>query len=238
MNPEALDVRDAILTCTRCPLSATTTPVPFSGPVPAGIVVVGEAPGAQEEEAGKPFVGPSGSKIRGVLMSLGFDLDQVAWVNVASCRPRVEDGSDKGKDRAPSLTERDACKPNLLAQLRLFRPRWVILAGNVALQAFMPKWRVGSHHGRPFAMLEWDHEGPIGWPTFHPSAVLRNPAWNVHLREDLASLASCIGSEDPDAWMDHIPLVCEICKATEGDMEWGPHATVICKKHVEVEQAS
>lgn len=156
-------VRSAIMRCTNCALSKSCrAPVPFSGPSPSSIVVIGEAPGQQEDDQGKPFVGPAGQMMRRLLTEANVDVEEVAFVNVVSCFPH----------RTPTPNEVAACRANLLAQLDIIRPTHALIVGGVAVSAWWDInitsirgmwWRLDDVPNQPWALATW-----------HPSAVLRN----------------------------------------------------------------
>jgi uracil-DNA glycosylase family 4 len=157
------DVRAAILACRRCELfQVGQGPVPFRGPVTARLALVGEAPGSVEDEMGAPFVGPSGEKVDGLFVKAGIDPASVFVCNTVSCYPM----------RGPKPQEHQACHPNLLAQLAIVRPEYVLLLGGVALKAFKgPAATLGQWCDRLFPWGHPDTGHPcVVWPTYHPAA--------------------------------------------------------------------
>lgn len=169
--------RVQILSCVRCGLrQGCTRPVPFSGDNPSPIVVVGEAPGKEEDLRGRPFVGPSGTFLRQRLdEAMGVEgwNEGLGFVNVVSCYP----------GRTPTSEEVRACGENLTSQLRMFEPWYVLVLGGVAVGAFWPRLRVGEVRGRWWCQdgLGEDLGGSEGtgrrvwcFATAHPSAVLRS----------------------------------------------------------------
>lgn len=173
----ALEVRAQIIGCKRCELaSRCTRPVPFDGPYPSDICVVGEAPGREEDRWGKPFIGPSGQLAKSWVEPR---LGSVPWLNVVSCWP----------NRTPTKAEVDACRDNLWAQLSLIDPKLILLFGGVAAGAFVDGYRVGELRGRWFKVstngqevLDKDIWCMVTW---HPAAVLRNGALLVDVLDDL-----------------------------------------------------
>lgn len=163
-----VQVRSQVLSCSRCGLrGGCVRPVPFSGDNPSPIVVVGEAPGEQEDREGRPFVGPAGRFLRAeldrVMEQAGWN-ESVGYANAVSCYPA----------RTPTAEEVVACRENLTTQLRLFMPRYVLVCGGVALSAFWPRLRVGEMAGRWWSEEGLRSEGR-SWCMciIHPSAVLR-----------------------------------------------------------------
>lgn len=169
--------------CTRCEeLAATRTQV-VVGVLPPGarLAVVGEAPGAQEDESGSPFVGRSGQLLDRLLAEVGGDRLRTAVLNTVACRPPG--------NRPPTRTETANCRPWATAQLGLAAPELVVTLGLSATRWFLPgKEPLGAVRGRV-------HEvgGLRVLPTYHPSAALRNGPQGEPLRllrEDLALAVS------------------------------------------------
>lgn len=174
MSNRAL-VRSSVIQCRACGLSDKRTPVPFSGPDPARVVVIGEAPGKKEDELRQPFVGPSGGLVRAWLTTAGFELDDVAFVNVVSCYP----------ERTPTGAEVSACSVNLLAQLQLLQPSFCLLLGGVALSAWWDGVRIGEARGLWWKDERVRSDGPWMLATWHPSAVLRNNSLGAEAQADV-----------------------------------------------------
>ena len=179
------DVRAAILACRRCGLHRVGHgPVPYRGPVPARLAMVGEAPGPVEDEQGAPFVGPSGKKMDRLFDKVGIDPASVFVCNTVSCYPK----------RTPSPKERKACRPNLLAQLAIARPEFILLLGAVALSAFQgAAATVGWWCDLVFP---WEHPDTghrsLVWPTYHPAA---RAGWmRERLEASLVALGGRIGT--------------------------------------------
>lgn len=184
------DARDLIAlaglarTCTACPeLAATRTQV-VVGEVPAGarLLVMGEAPGASEDQTGRPFVGRSGQLLDELLCEVGLDRASVAVLNTAKCRPPA--------NRPPTRAEAAACRPWAERQLALARPVVVVALGLSATRWFLGPTSLAAVRGRV-------HDHPLApvLPTYHPSAALRwGPAGEPRrlLREDLALAAGLL----------------------------------------------
>lgn len=160
-------VRQQILDCTRCALHRVSScPVPWSGPLSASVAVLGEAPGEVEDQSGEPFVGPSGQLLRKTLTKVGFDVAELAFMNVVCCYPA----------RTPREEEVAACRPNLTGQLRVVAPRWVLVVGGIALRALGQDERISAVRGEPWDRSLKDGGVRTYFPVFHPAAVLRNRA--------------------------------------------------------------
>ena len=169
-----LIVRAQVIGCRNCELvSGCSRPVPFDGPYPSDVAVVGEAPGRVEDQEGKPFVGPSGDVARSIVEPR---LGSVPWLNVVSCWPH----------RTPTASEVVACSDNLHAQLRLIEPKFLLLFGGVAASAFVDGYRVGELRGRWFRTPVRGFDKQVfGLLTWHPAAVLRNRSLLVEVLDDL-----------------------------------------------------
>ena len=167
--------------CTACPeLAATRTQV-VVGDVPAGarLLVMGEAPGATEDQTGHPFVGRSGQLLDELLTEVGLDRAAVAVLNTAKCRPPG--------NRPPTRVETSTCRPWAERQLALARPAVVVALGLSATRWFLGPTSLAAVRGRV-------HDHPLApvLPTYHPSAALRGgPRGEPRrlLREDLALAA-------------------------------------------------
>lgn len=149
--------------CSLCDLSKNRTQVVFGeGSVRAGMLVVGEAPGAREDERGRPFVGPAGELLRGGLRKVGLDEDDVYITNTVKCRPP--------NNRDPREEELSACRPYLNRQLELIDPRVVLTLGNFALRYCLGEERnISRARGEAY---EWQQRTIV--PTYHPAYILRN----------------------------------------------------------------
>lgn len=165
------------LQCRRCPLWETRTQVIVGeGDPHATIMLVGEAPGEQEDLIGRPFVGPSGQLLSKMLASVGLKREKIYLTNVVKCRPP--------QNREPHAKEQEACLHYLRYQVRLIKPKIIVCLGRVAAQALIdPKFRITKEHG------VWQEEkGFWMMATYHPSALLRYPEHKPESYEDLKSL--------------------------------------------------
>ncbi|MEB3326744.1 MAG: uracil-DNA glycosylase [Synechococcus sp.] len=164
-------LKDACAACRRCDLAAGRRQVVVSrGNPSAGLMLIGEAPGAQEDSAGLPFVGRSGQLLDELLENVGIDSNRDAYVcNVVKCRPPG--------NRRPTPKEKAACRPWLNQQIALVNPAVILLAGATAVEGVLGvkggitglrgQWSMGSDSGL---------EGRWLMPIFHPSYLLRNPS--------------------------------------------------------------
>ncbi len=170
---------EGLSTCVRCALSATRQRVVIgSGPLSAGLMIVGEAPGRTEDEGGAPFIGPSGRLFFTLLAEeLQLTRDECYVTNVVKCRPPA--------NRTPTPLEISTCRPWLVEQLDRVAPAFILTLGNTAGRAlFGYESGIGQVHGHVF------RSGSIrGIPTYHPAAALRGgPSVVEVMREDLRTL--------------------------------------------------
>jgi uracil-DNA glycosylase len=163
-----------VAVCKRCPLYATATnPVPGEGNPDADLMVVGEAPGATEDETGRPFVGAAGQLLTKILEAIQLSREQVFIVNVLKHRPPG--------NRNPMPEEVVACSPFLIRQIELVKPRVILALGSFAAQTLLEsKLALGKLRGEVHAY----HGVPVV-VTYHPAALLRNPAWKRPTWEDV-----------------------------------------------------
>ena len=169
-----LDLSD-LVTCTRCDLATSRQRVVVgSGPRHPKLVVVGEAPGRQEDEGGEPFVGRSGQLLFRLLAEVGLAREDCFVTNVVKCRPPG--------NRAPRRAEIQACRLWLDEQLAQVRPRVLLALGlTAATSVFGGVSTIGEAHG----VVRSTGEG-LGLATYHPAAALRGGPRVVQvMREDL-----------------------------------------------------
>jgi len=161
--PELTALREQVAQCTLCRLSESRTQTVFArGDPDAGLVFIGEGPGAEEDKQGLPFVGRSGQLLdRLVAEEIGLDRSRVFVVNVVKCRPPG--------NRDPKDDEVAACTPYLEAQLEITRPAVIVTLGNFATR-FMLGTTEGVTRLRGRAYPRGD---AVVVPTFHPAAALR-----------------------------------------------------------------
>lgn len=157
------DLEEKVLSCRLCPLaSSRTQAVPGEGDKGAELVFVGEAPGRDEDVAGRPFVGRAGQLLTKIIEAMKWRREEVYITNVVKCRPP--------DNRTPLPDEVERCSPYLIRQIELIRPRVIVTLGKVATDFFIPgRMSMGERRGK-FA----DYQGIRIMPTFHPSYVVRN----------------------------------------------------------------
>ena len=179
--------------CTACGLSATRTQVvPGEGSPAAALVFVGEAPGAQEDQAGRPFVGASGRLLDDLLASIGLRREEVFILNTVKCRPPA--------NRSPQKFETEACAPFLTRQIEALRPRVIATLGRHALAVFAPSAKIAEVHGRPYTQTEGSqHAGAVLFPLYHPAAALHNGSMRPTLERDMAALRAYLDAGTREA---------------------------------------
>ena len=173
--------------CPLCPLSGSRTRVVFgSGDADAELMFVGEAPGAQEDLQGLPFVGRAGGLLNELLAGIGLRREDVFIANTLKCRPPA--------NRDPQPLEIETCRPYLEAQVELIRPRVIATLGNFATKLLSGSpIGITRVHGTPQERLVGDRTVTL-LPLFHPAAALRTPALRETLREDFEVLRRLLGS--------------------------------------------
>ncbi|MGD1905795.1 MAG: uracil-DNA glycosylase family protein [Leptolyngbyaceae cyanobacterium] len=203
INPGTYDTLEALKhhchQCQRCDLAPTRTHVVVSrGNPQASIMIIGEGPGQQEDEQGKPFVGKSGQLLDKILAAVRLDNEQDVYIcNVVKCRPPG--------NRTPTTNEVNACKGYLLEQIRLMDPKIILLTGATAMKGL-----TGEKRGITKIRGQWiDWEGRLCMPIFHPAYLLRNqsrqkgsPKWLMWqdiqaVKAKLDELAMIQGSGSP-----------------------------------------
>lgn len=166
---------DEVRSCTRCELHQKRTQAVFGTGNPfAELMVIGEGPGEEEDKQGLPFVGKSGQLLDKILGAAGFSRDDNVYIaNIVKCRPPA--------NREPAPEERSTCLPFLLLQIEMIRPSIIILLGSTALKGLIdPDGKITQVRGK---WMEWNDIQVM--PTFHPSALLRNPELKKDVWDDM-----------------------------------------------------
>ncbi len=163
--------------CTLCPLhSGIHNKVPGQGDIHAPLMLIGEGPGQREDEEGIAFVGPAGQLLTRMLSAIYLPRDRVYICNVVKCRPPG--------NRTPLQEEMDACKLHLRMQFALVRPKVIVLLGSTALKATLgPEHYITRDRGKWY-----ERKGTWFLPTYHPSALLHDPAKKKEAWLDMQSL--------------------------------------------------
>jgi uracil-DNA glycosylase family 4 len=166
---------DEVRSCARCELHRERTQAVFGTGNPfAELMVIGEGPGEEEDKQGLPFVGKSGQLLDKILGAAGFSRQENVFIaNMVKCRPPA--------NREPSAEESAACLPFLLLQIELIQPSIIILLGATALKGLIdPDGKITRVRGK---WMEWNDI--LVMPTFHPSALLRNPELKKEVWDDM-----------------------------------------------------
>lgn len=168
------EIAKAVASCRLCPLAREAkNPVPGVGNPNAGLVCVGEAPGATEDEMGLPFVGQAGQLLTKILAAINLAREDVFICNVLKHRPPG--------NRNPLPNEVEACSPYLVRQIELIRPKVIVAFGTFAAQTLLnTKEAIGKLRGKVHR-----YYGVPLVVTYHPAALLRNPAWKRPTWEDV-----------------------------------------------------
>lgn len=194
--PANLDsLRAEVMKCEKCILRKNAKGVVFGEGNPnAKVMLIGEAPGATEDETGRPFVGRAGQLLDLMLKSAGFKREDVFIANIVKCRPP--------NNRLPFPDEVEACVPHLKAQISMIRPRIIVLLGALSSQTLVSKGiRVTRDRGKWF-----EKDGISYLVTYHPAAVLRDennkkkPLWDdfqsLKARYEALGLGREVGRKD------------------------------------------
>jgi DNA polymerase len=198
VTPTAEDRRERLVElfkevqgCTKCPLYETRTKAVFgAGNADAELMFVGEAPGADEDRQGLPFVGRAGQLLNQLLEEIGLSREEVFIANVLKSRPPG--------NRDPQPLEIQACEPYLFEQVRLIEPKVVCTLGNFATKLLSGS-QVGITKVRGTPQLHALGGRPVFLlPLLHPAAALRTPAMKETLRADFATIPGLLAGPEPE----------------------------------------
>ncbi|MFH1214258.1 MAG: uracil-DNA glycosylase [Candidatus Neomarinimicrobiota bacterium] len=177
-TPERLHQLEKVcLACTKCHLSATRTKVVFgSGNPSADLLFVGEAPGANEDLQGLPFVGRAGNLLDKILSAIDLQREQVYIANVLKCRPP--------ENRTPNSAEVEQCEPYLVQQIAIIRPKLIVCLGLTAARTLLRiEYNLEKMRGQIFQYHDVDLI-----VTYHPAALLRNENLKKFAWEDFKKI--------------------------------------------------
>ena len=171
------DIQRNIEDCQRCPLHAERKNVVFgSGNPRASLVFIGEAPGADEDQQGLPFVGRAGQLLTKIIEAMGFKREDVYIANILKCRPP--------NNRNPLPAEIQICEPFLIQQLTAISPKIICALGTFAAQTLLKR-------EIPITVMRgkfYDYHGIALMPTYHPAYLLRNPSAKKQVWEDVQQI--------------------------------------------------
>jgi len=165
---------NSIKDCKKCPLGETRTNFVFgAGSSEAKMMLIGEAPGRDEDLQGKPFVGRAGQLLTKILNAINLERKDVFIANILKCRPP--------KNRDPQRDEIDMCFPYLVEQIDIIQPKVIVLLGRISSQEILEtKESTKALRGK----IHYFRESKVV-VTYHPAALLRNPQWKRDTWEDI-----------------------------------------------------
>lgn len=173
-------IQKNILICRKCRLcEQAKNAVPGEGNIDSEIIFIGEAPGQNEDETGRPFVGRAGKLLEALLKEIGYTREQVWIGNIIKHRPP--------ENRDPLPDEIEACKSYLSMQLKIINPKLVITLGRFSMNYFYPDGKISRDRGHVVSV-----SGYNVYPVYHPAAALRNPDMARGLREDFLRIPSVL----------------------------------------------
>ncbi len=177
------EIRSDIGNCTRCPLHEGRTKIVHStGNLNAELMIIGEAPGADEDAKGEPFVGRAGQLLNKIIEAIGMKREDVFIGNINRCRPPG--------NRAPVPNETAACKPFLLREIAVVKPKVIVVLGNTAMKNLLDtKEGITKLRG-----IFQDYYGVKVMPTFHPAYLLRDPSKKREVWEDMKKIRDYLNS--------------------------------------------
>lgn len=185
LNETILQIRADIGNCTRCPLHAERTNIAHSkGSLQADLMFVGEAPGADEDAQGAPFVGRAGQLLTKIIEGIQMKREEVFIGNINRCRPPG--------NRQPTAEESAVCKPFLLREIAVVKPKVIVVLGNIATQNLLDT-KIGISKLRGNFQ---DYYGVKVMPTFHPAYLLRDPRKKREVWEDMKKVRDHLKRQD------------------------------------------
>lgn len=169
-------IAEQVRECTLCRLSENRmNAVPGEGSNFAKIMFIGEAPGRNEDQQGRPFVGAAGKLLTEALQEAGMSREDVFITNVVKCRPP--------NNRVPLEDERSACRPYLERQISLINPKIICILGRTAYEALLKGGSITSNRGKLIK-----HDNRFYFLTVHPAAVIYNPELKSLFKRDIANM--------------------------------------------------
>lgn len=178
VNSKTLDeLNEKIHNCLECPLGETRNKFVFgSGNPNSKILIIGEAPGADEDEQGLPFVGRAGQLLTKIIEAINFKREDLYIANIIKCRPPA--------NRKPHVNEVDQCEPYLKKQIEIINPEFILALGLTAVNTLLK----GDFKMKDVRGKVLEYEGRKLLITYHPAALLRNPSWKKQTWEDVKQL--------------------------------------------------
>jgi uracil-DNA glycosylase family 4 len=177
------DIREDIGECVRCPLHEGRTKIVHTeGNQKARLMFVGEAPGADEDASGRPFVGRAGQLLNKIIEAIGLKREEILIGNVNRCRPPA--------NRTPTTEEARTCKPFLLREINIARPDVIVVLGNTAMKNLLDTKEGITRLRGEFQ----DYRGIKVMPTFHPAYLLRDPSKKREVWADMKKVRDYLNS--------------------------------------------
>lgn len=181
------DIREDIGECVRCPLHQGRTKIVHTeGNTKARLMFVGEAPGADEDASGRPFVGRAGQLLNKIIEAIGLKREEILIGNVNRCRPPG--------NRTPTTEEAKTCKPFLLREIAVARPEVIVVLGNTAMKNLLDTKEGITRLRGQFQ----DYHGIKVMPTFHPAYLLRDPSKKRETWEDMKTVRDYLNRKRPE----------------------------------------
>lgn len=179
------DVAKLVKDCTDCPLhNGRSNAVPGEGNSQADVMFIGEGPGFREDKEGRPFVGPAGQLLEGLLATVGTNREEVFIANMVKCRPP--------DNRDPTPAEIAACSKYLDRQIELISPKLIVTLGRFSLRRFFPGESITRVKGKAR-----QKNGRAILPLLHPAAVLRRPEFRDPMVEDFQEISRILQDTSP-----------------------------------------
>ena len=204
-NDKLNAIREECRTCRQCTLArGRHKVVPGEGPHKVQVMFIGEGPGRNEDQQGKPFVGQAGMVLDELLSAAGLKREEVFITNVVKCRPP--------NNRDPLPEELSACRHWLDAQIEFLDPKIIVTLGRFSMARFIEDARIGRIHGQAFEI-----EGRKVVTMYHPAAALHNPALKDSILADFAKLGSIIKKLSPTS--NAVPATVEVKSPPEKEEE-------------------
>jgi len=174
-------LQQTVTACTLCELHQSRTQTVFGvGDLQADLLVIGEAPGHDEDKQGEPFVGRAGQLLTAMLLAIGLQRDEVYIANILKCRPP--------NNRDPEASEIDSCNHYLRQQIELIQPKAIFAVGRIAAQALLHSTAtIGSMRGK-----QHSYEGVPLIASYHPAYLLRKPSEKRKAWQDLLLVKSLL----------------------------------------------
>jgi uracil-DNA glycosylase family 4 len=190
------DLADKIKHCTKCSLHQSRNhPIVGEGNIHAEVMLIGEAPGADEDRVGRPFIGKSGQLLDKIMEACGFTREEHIYIsNIIRCRPP--------NNRVPTDTEVLSCLPYLMEQIQIIDPKMIIALGSTALKQLMcdNSLKITRLRGK---WIDWENR--LLMPVYHPAALLRNPSLKRETWEDFKKVVHTYRElVNPDHYSKHV----------------------------------